>query len=63
MEVEVQLSLMEFIQLVKYAEEKKITIAEAIAFFLESRVLAECLDSKLGRIADSLEKLARKEVK
>ena len=38
MEIEVQLSLMEFIQLVKYAEEKKITIAEAIAFFLESRV-------------------------
>jgi len=38
MEIEVQLSLMEFIQLVKYADEKKITIAEAIAFFLESRV-------------------------
>lgn len=38
MEIEVQLSLMEFIQLVKYAEEKKITLAEAIAFFLRSRV-------------------------
>ena len=38
MEVEVQLSLMEFIQLVKYAEEKKITVAEAIAFFLRGEV-------------------------
>ena len=38
MEIEVQLSLMEFIQLQKYAEAHNITVAEAIAFFLRSKV-------------------------